>query len=206
MIEGYRNLWKDAKLPFFYVQLPNFLIDLCDDDVDATGRGWPMLREQQRQTLTIPDTGMVVAIDLGEDNDLHPLNKKGVGNRLAMLAAKKLYGIFSECEGPQIERIVKTQRNNQKGRQVELYCSNVTGGMYACSNNKGTAILDFDLQDGDGRWYPASAEIVENKICLTCEQLEGEPVAVRYVYANTNKGALIYNQEGYPMGPFVIDL
>ena len=206
MIEGYRKNWKDEKLPFIYVQLPNFMIDVYDNDEDATGKGWPLLREQQRQILSVPDTGMAVAIDLGEDNDLHPLNKKDVGYRLAMLASKKLYGIASECEGPQVEEIVKIHDTSGKGFQVELYCGNITGGMYASGNDKGTDILDFELQDGSGVWYPASAEILGNKICLTNDQLEEEPLAVRYVYDNTNKGALIYNKEGYPMGPFVINI
>lgn len=105
MITGYRENWGDEKLPFLYVQLPNFSTETYDMDRDETFHDWPRLREAQRQALEMPDTGMVVAMDLGEDNDLHPLNKKGVGYRLAMLAADRLYGHKSGCEGPQIERV-----------------------------------------------------------------------------------------------------
>ncbi len=205
LIEGYRKNWKDETLPFLYVQLPNFAIDIYDSDADETGQGWPAVRELQRQALTLPGTGMAVAIDLGEDNDLHPLNKKDIGKRLAMLAAKKLYGRLSQCEGPQIERI-EAESMGEEGYRVMLYCRNAEGGMYAEGKEKGSRIQDFELRDGDGSWMNAQAQITDQGIVLRCAELKSKPEAVRYCFANTNKGALIYNQEGFPMSPFVCDV
>ena len=204
MIDGYRKNWGDEKLPFFYVQLPNFLIDLYDSDEHETGSGWPELRELQRQALSVPGTGMVVAIDLGEDNDLHPLNKKDVGTRLAMLAADSMYGIHSECTGPQISKKEVSTPEEGRGCQLILTCKNAKGGLYAYSPNKGKRITDFELVGQDGNCYPAKAKIDNDKLVLTCTAFSGKPTEVRYCYKNTNSGALIYNRSGFPMSPFLL--
>lgn len=205
MIEGYRKNWKDETLPFLYVQLPNFSIDIYDSDADETGQGWPTVRELQRKALEIPGTGMAVAIDLGEDNDLHPLNKKDIGKRLAMLAAKKLYGVKSQCEGPQIDHIETKKVVTGQEYRVMLHCQNAEGGLYAEGREKGSVIWDFELRDESGDWMSAQAKITGQEIVLSCAELQGKPAAVRYCYANTNKGALIYNQEGFPMSPFYME-
>ncbi len=116
---------------------------------------------------------MAVAIDLGEDNDLHPLNKEGIGYRLAMQAAANLYGLRIECSGPQVEKVsmeqVSTDEYQQQADglsssddrsddripmtwQVTLHCRNATG-MYAYSEDKGTEIKDFEFVDEKGRIY-----------------------------------------------------
>ena len=210
MISGYRKDWQDEMLSFFYVQLPNFAIDIYDSDEDETGKGWPVVRELQRQALSIPETGMAVAIDLGEDNDLHPLNKKEIGRRLALLAAKKLYGMESECEGPLIEHIAVREENSENGYIVEIACANSGGGIYADGKGKDSAILDFELgaegAAGELQWFPAKAELKDRRIILQSKEIQGRPLAVRYCFANTNKGALIYNDSGFPMSPFQMEI
>lgn len=205
LIAGYRKNWKDEQLPFFYVQLPNFLIDLYPSDEDETGSGWPELREVQRQTLSVPGTGMVVAIDLGEDNDLHPHNKKDVGARLAMLAADRMYGVRSECTGPEVADMTVTQSGRQ-GCQVILTCKSVKGGMYAYSADKGKTVSDFELVGNDGICHVCKVKIEENKLILVCPSLTDKPQEVRYCYKNTNSGALIYNRSGFPMSPFLMKI
>ena len=207
MIMGYRKKWGEDELPFIYVQLPNFETKLYDSDRDETFSDWPGIRECQRQALKIPGTGMAVAIDLGEDNDLHPVNKKDVGFRLAMEAAARLYGLKSQCGGPRVEAIQAEKELDEKGKdiwKVLLVCSNVAGGMHAFSENKGKEIRDFELADEEGTIYPAKAEILENKILLTSREYIDNVKEVRYCYHNTNRGALIYNAEGFPMSPFCI--
>lgn len=204
LVAGYRKNWKEEGLPFLYVQLPNFAVDIYDSDADETGQGWPALREQQRRALEIPGTGMAVAIDLGEDNDLHPLNKKEIGRRLALLAADKLYGIRSECAGPEIERIEAEGADGDW--RITISCRNADGGLYAGENGKGSVIRDFEVKSGDGDWIFAEAEIREQKVILSGGKLSGKPEAVRYCYANTNRGALIYNHAGFPMSPFAVEI
>ena len=229
MINGYRKNWEDTKLPFFYVQLPNFSTEIYDMDRHGTFHDWPAMREAQRQALEIPDTGMVVAIDLGEDNDLHPLNKKGVGYRLAMLAADRLYEHKSGCDGPQIEKVViervDTERIDLERKDVEkidveestakipdtrviatLFLKNVTDGIHAFSENKGNEITDFELVDEKGIRHRAKAEIHENRVLLSCEEDISDVCEIKYCGYNTNSGALIYNKEGFPMSPFSISV
>ncbi len=209
MVKGFREKWEDDTLPYFYVQLPNFCGDVYDIDRDGRGSEWGRIRELQREALQIPGTGMAVAIDLGEDNDLHPLNKKDVGSRLAMLAAERFYGNKAQCGGPVVKDIkADTVRREDGSRyvRVEILCGDVSGGMYAFSENKGDEILDFELADAAGAVYRARAEIADDKILLLCGGLADEAVQVRYCYANTNRGALVYNKDGYPMSPFCMEL
>lgn len=207
MIEGYRDKWHEERLPFLYVQLPNFQGERYDIDRDGNTCSWAELREAQRRASSIPDTGMVVAMDLGEDNDLHPLNKKDVGGRLALQAAKKLYGYPCECEGPSVDRVeIKGTGRAGRGYKLTLYCNNCTGGLYAYSEDKGDKILDFEVLDKKGRSCMAEASIEGNRVLLCCEDALDVPETVRYCYSNSNKGALVYNRQGYPMSPFETDV
>lgn len=204
MIRGYRAAWQDEKLPFYYVQLPNYAIDIHDSDTDETGYGWPAVRELQRQALRVPYTGMVVSMDLGEDNDLHPLNKKDIGFRLALIAGDKLYGLDTEYTGPIPEK-AEVQTEPGKGSRIVVTCSHVKGGMYAFSEYKGKKISDFEVAGSDGVFYPAQACIEKDKIMITCKKAEN-PVKLRYCFKNTASGALVYNRAGLPMSPFVMEL
>lgn len=211
LIKGYREKWEDETLPFLYVQLPNFSGEIYDIDRNGIGSQWAEIREQQRQALAIPGTGMAVAIDLGEDNDLHPLNKKDIGFRLAMHAASRLYGLKAECQGPQVSVISAemAEEKEEGGKtlcRVVLTCRYAEGGMYAFSPDKGKEITDFEMADKEGNCLKARAEIQGNKIVLTCRGMAELPVQVRYCFSNTNKGALIYNRAGFPMSPFCRDL
>ncbi len=200
-VSGYRKNWKDDKLPVLYVQLPNFEIDLHNSDNGETGTEWALFREYQRKSLAIPGTGMVVTIDTGEDNDLHPVNKRDIGDRLAYLALNQLYNGDEECFGPQIERI-ETEAGAGK-TEISVYCSHINGGMYAYSEDKGDVIKDFEIMDADGIWRCATAAIDGDRIKLSFNGIQSEPLKLRYCFGNTNKGALIYNRSVFPMSPFV---
>lgn len=205
MIAGYREKWGE-ELPFFYVQLPNFAADIYEKERNETYSDWPGIREAQRQALKVPGTGMAVAIDLGEDNDLHPLNKEGIGYRLAMQAAVNLYGVRLECSGPQVGKVCMEQVSPAGSQepltwQVTLHCRNASG-LYAYSENKGEEIKDFEIVDESGRIYPVKAVIAQSDVVLKCCGEIRNIREVRYCYHNTNRGALLYNADGFPMSPF----
>lgn len=101
-INDWRNKWQQGELPFLYVQLPNFM----DANYLPSESQWAELREAQLKSLSIPNTGMAVAIDLGEWNDIHPDNKKAVGDRLALIADKMVYGKTVEYSGPVLQSAV----------------------------------------------------------------------------------------------------
>lgn len=207
MIRGYREKWNDNTLPYLYVQLPNFSGEIYDIDRKGNTCCWAPMREVQRSALSLPETGMVVAMDLGEDNDLHPQNKKDIGFRLAMQAMKKLYGLDAECEGPQVKAITVTCINEDSGDfEIRIQCQKCSGGMYAFSPNKGKSVDDFEVLDALGNSYRAKVILEKDAVLLTCVNMLAKPAAVRYCYSNTNKGALIYNRGGFPMSPFVMKL
>ncbi len=215
MIDGYRKKWEDG-LPFVYIQLPNFCTERYEDGGDETYSDWPAIREAQRRALHISGTAMVTAIDLGEDNDLHPLNKESIGFRLAAQAAKLLYGKKMECDGPQIEKVF-VERGQETGWKVTLRFRDASG-LYAVPKQTGravtpycvpvgsgsAAITDFELVDEKGILHSAEAIVENDSVILTGRDEISRICEVRYCYHNTNKGALLYNKEGFPMTPFRI--
>ncbi|MBS1602670.1 MAG: sialate O-acetylesterase, partial [Bacteroidetes bacterium] len=96
LIDDWRKEWKEGPLPFLFVQLPGF----GDYRYTPTESQWAELREAQARSLSIPNTAMAVAIDLGEWNDIHPDRKKEVGNRLALAALNLAYGRNIISSGP----------------------------------------------------------------------------------------------------------
>jgi sialate O-acetylesterase len=102
LIKDWRNKWQQGNLPFLYVQLPNFM----EVNYAPSESQWASLREAQLKTLSVPNTAMAVAIDLGEWNDIHPDRKKEVGDRLALLAENMVYGDKNVvASGPLFESI-----------------------------------------------------------------------------------------------------
>lgn len=207
MMNGYREKWNDRELPYLYVQLPNFSSEIYDIDRNGNTCSWAPMREMQRSALSLPGTGMVVSMDLGEDNDLHPLNKKDIGFRLAMQAAAKLYGLDAECEGPMIKSVSAACTDESSGNyRISIQCEKCSGGMYAFSPNKGKSVDDFEVLDVLGNSYRAKVTLDADRIVVEVVSMLAKPVMVRYCYGNTNKGALIYNRGGFPMSPFVMTL
>jgi Domain of unknown function (DUF303). len=208
MIKGYRDKWGDETLPFIYVQLPNFKPELYDIDRDGNSGDWAMVRECQSKALSVPYTRMAVAIDLGEDNDLHPLNKKDIGFRLAGQALSMVYGDGDVCSGPSVIKIEieKEQNGGHSFSRAVLICGNIAGGMYAYGAEKGDKIRDFELVDEKGGIHQAESEISENKVFLTSMEKLADVREIRYCYHNSNQGGLIYNGKGLPMSPFRIPI
>ena len=86
MVSDYRKKWKQLQLPFYFVQLSSI------DTVKYKGELWPQFRNEQRKMLQlIPNSGMAVCSDIGAKDDVHPTNKKDVGERLARWALNKTY-------------------------------------------------------------------------------------------------------------------
>ena len=92
MITGWRTLWKEGDFPFLYVQLANLAQRYRDN--------WPLVREAQFKTLSLPKTGMAVTIDIGTPYYIHPPDKADVGLRLSLLARHIAYGENVVCSGP----------------------------------------------------------------------------------------------------------
>ncbi|RKM57704.1 hypothetical protein D6856_13670 [Butyrivibrio sp. XB500-5] len=196
MIRGYRKLWKEDNLPFIAVQLPNFVIDLTEEE------NWGEFRLVQNKILDIPSTGLVVTMGLGEDNDLHPVTKKPVGERLALWAGHLKYGYIGEYCGPMAAAIKKVQ-DEKAAVLVELEHAQE---LKVSDEGKGTEIRDFFFVDKDGELHEADAEIKEGSIVVRSKDDVKNAVALRWCCENTYRGGLIVNAIGIPMCPFELPI
>jgi len=184
LIIDWRAKWKQGDFPFLFVQLANFVPPKSADS------NWAVLREQQRKSLTIPRTAMVVTIDIGEYNDLHPVNKKVVGERLALAAYRQAYGLNVVDSGPHLTRIEKTTN------ELILHFSSIGTGLVARGGNlKGFTICIKETE------IPVQATIKEHVVVLEAPRIK-EATAVKYAWANNPHDANLYNREGLPASPF----
>jgi sialate O-acetylesterase len=191
LIKNWRDKWKQEDFPFLYAQLPNFM----EAKPDPSESDWAMLRDAQLKTLSVRNTAMAVTIDIGEWNDIHPLNKMDVGKRLALAAERLAYGgrgvVFS---GPTVQS-VKTV-----GNKIVITFAHTGGGLIA----KGGDLKSFAIAGKDKQFVWAQAKIRGNKVEVRSDAV-ARPVAVRYAWANNPQGANLYNKEGLPASPFRTD-
>ncbi len=192
LINDWRKNWNQGDFPFLFVQLPNFM-EAKDKPSESN---WALMREAQLKTLSVPNTGMAVAIDIGEWNDIHPLNKKDVGSRLALAARRVAYGekdiVYS---GPVYESM------KIEGDKIIISFTNLGGGLVV---RGGGALKQFAICGPDKKFVWASAKIVGDKVIVWNENVKN-PVAVRYAWADNPEGANLYNEEGLPASPFRTD-
>ncbi len=192
MINNWREKWHQGDFPFLYVQLHNFMKSYDY----PTESNWALTREAQLEALSLPNTAMAVAIDLGEWNDIHPLNKKDVAKRLALAAYKIAYGENDVVSsGPLYKSMVI------KGDSIELSFSNIGSGLLIKDGNE---LKHFAIVGQDGKYVWAKAKITDNKVIVWSEKVK-KPVAVRYAWADNPEGANLYNREGLPASPFRTD-
>ncbi len=188
LIRDWRNKWNQGDFPFLIVQLPNYM-----KAVDVPGESdWAEIRFVQLQALSIPNTGLAVTYDLGEWNDIHPLNKKDVGARLAVEAERVAYGDKNVISSP----LYKSMKI--KGNQVIITFANTGSGLVARGGNE---LKYFTLAGADGKFDWARAIVRNNKVIVWSDQIP-HPVAVRYAWADNPEGANLYNKEGFPASSF----
>ncbi|SEW23557.1 sialate O-acetylesterase [Chryseobacterium wanjuense] len=189
MILDWRNKWNQKDMPFFTVQLANFM----EPKTQPVESNWAELRDQQRQvSLSVPNTGLAVIIDLGEWNDIHPLNKKSVGDRLALQALKVADKKNIIADGPMYQSM------KVEGNKIILSFKNGTDDFAPVSELKGFAIKG---QDGKYEW--AKAKIEGNRVIVWNDTVSS-PVSVRYDWADNPDGNL-KNKAGLPASPFTTE-
>jgi sialate O-acetylesterase len=189
LISDWRMKWREGNFPFLYVQLPNFM----EAKTNPSESGWAALREAQLQMLSVPNTAMAVAIDIGEWNDVHPLNKKDVGHRLALQARKVAYGEKDiTASGPIFKAI------ERKGNGLVITFSNAVHGLISRDNKQ---LKEFAIAGSDKNFVWAKAAIRGNKVIVWNDSVS-HPVTVRYAWADNPAGANLYNKDGLPASPF----
>jgi len=192
LIGEWRKLWGQGELPFLFVQLPDFM----EPKKVPSESDWATLRYQQLKTLSVPNTAMAVTIGLGEWNDIHPLRKKEIGQRLALAAQKLAYNdLLVVASGPMYQSM---QRDGDK---IELYFSNCGSGLTTID---GKELTFFSIAGVDKKFYWAKAQIMGNKIIVWSDRVS-HPEIVRYAWADNPAGANLCNREGLPASPFTTE-
>ncbi|MBT1712104.1 sialate O-acetylesterase [Fulvivirgaceae bacterium PWU5] len=189
LIADWRRQWRHDDLPFLFVQLPNF----NEMNYLPEESQWASLREAQRQALRVPRTAMVVTIDLGEWNDIHPGNKRPIGERLALAARRLVYDDRQVVSsGPVF------QQARAEGRSIILSFSETGTGL---TTSDGEAPGQFAVAGMDKVFKWAEARIVNNEVVVSSEFVE-QPVYIRYAWGDNPAKANLVNREGLPASPF----
>src|ERR1700685_192688 len=181
MIRDWRNAWGQGDFPFLFVQIANW---------NTTPEGlWPDVRNAQRQALALKNTGMVVTIDIGDPNDIHPKNKQDVGLRLSLAARAIAYGEKIEWSGPLYRQVT------QEEHALRVWFDHATGLMA-----KGTEVTGFEIAGADEKYFPADAKIEGSSVVISSPAVP-TPVSVRYGWA-ANPTCNLFNKDGLPASPF----
>lgn len=194
LINDWRNLWNDTNLPFFVVQLTNYQ----EINFTPTESNNALLREAQNQALTLPNTAVAVTIDLGEWNDIHPLNKKDIGKRLALSARNIAYNEKDLVHsGPTL-----VAQNIENGK-ITLTFSNVADGI---TSKDGEELRWFSIADYDKKFVWAKTKVIgKDKVEIWNEAIKN-PKYVRYAWQDNPEGVNFYNSADLPATPFRTDI
>lgn len=186
MIESWRTVWQQGDFPFYFAQIAPFNYDGKPEAVKSA-----QLRDAQRKTLAVPNTGMAVTLDIGNPTNIHPANKQDVGNRLALWALAKDYAqkdiVFS---GP-------IYQNHQiEHGTIRVTFQYAESGLMA-ANNK---LTGFEMAGADGRFFPATAKITGQEVVVSSSAVNA-PTMVRYAFKNSSAASL-FNKAGLPASSF----
>lgn len=186
MMENWRRDLENPNLPFVIVQLAAY------GNGNDSGIEYALLREQQSRLAAQPNCHMAVAYDCGHSTNIHPLDKKTVGQRLAAQAEAKVYGLDAPHGGPQLQDM------QVEGDRATLSFRNICNGLESRGELTG-----FQVAGSDRRFLPAVASIIGDKVVISAQGI-GRPVAVRYGFCNYAKATLC-NSEGFAAAPFRTD-
>jgi len=192
MIMDWRNGWGNPDMGFYFVQLANYMQPVMEPGESA----WAELREAQTMALELPETGMAVAIDLGEADDIHPRNKQDVGKRLGLAALHDIYGKDVVYSGP-VFRSMETE-----GHTAIIEMDPMAEGLLV--RDRYGYVKGFAVAGEDRTFHWAKGHVEGNRVYLSSSEVD-RPVAVRYAWADNPDDANLYNTAGLPAGPFRTD-
>ena len=180
LVKSWRTEFGNSQLPFYYVQLSS---------INRPSWGW--FRESQRRLMkVVPHSGMAVSYDYGHPTDVHPKNKQPIGERLAQWALGDTYGKKVLSSGP----LFRSATFNGKAATVTF---DYAQGMHSAD---GKTLRGFELSNGNGIFYPATAEVLGEEVKVTSEEVSN-PKAVRYGFSPVTDGNLV-NEANLPASTF----
>jgi sialate O-acetylesterase len=189
LIYGWRKVWNQGDFPFLFVQLAPYTYRDKDDTL------LPKIWEAQTATLSVPNTGMAVTVDIGNVKNIHPTNKQDVGKRLALWALAKTYGnkdlVYS---GPLYQSM-----SIEHGR-IRIKFKHVGSGLLSRDSKP---LSWFTIAGQDGKFVSAKAEIDGDSVVVSSDKVS-KPKAVRFGW-NQLAEPNLSNKEGLPASPFRTD-
>ncbi len=188
LIQGWRTIWNDPEMPFYYVQLAPY--HYRGDPLRLPG-----IWEAQTATLAVPHTGMAVTVDIGNVKDIHPRNKQDVGKRLALWALAKTYGKKDLVYSGPLYRSMKVE-----GDSIRIHFDHVDGGLVS---RDGKPLSHFTIAGEDGSFVEAEAKIDGETVLVHAEGVKN-PRAVRFGWHQEAEPNLS-NKAGLPASPFRTD-
>lgn len=192
MIRAWRERWGEGNFPFGIIQLPNYRAVKAEPEEAP----WSFIREAQRQTaLKTANTGLIVTIDIGEANDIHPKNKVDVGRRMLAWALKDVYG-------RKIATSPVLKKTEVKGGKIILTFDDVGSGLRI---KKGEKLNEFAIAGADKKFVWAEAKIVGKNKVEVWSSAVASPLAVRYAFNSNPKDPNLTNDSGLPASPFRTD-
>jgi sialate O-acetylesterase len=193
LIESWRAAWGDGEFPFYFVQLANLGHPPTDPNDPP---GWAELRESQLVTWeTVPHTGMTVTVDIGDPNNIHPADKRDVGERLARFALNNDYHLKMEDSGPVYQSMTI------QGDKVRLHFTHSGTGLMA---KDGEPLHMFAIAGADQKFSWADAVIDGDDVVVSAKDVPN-PIAVRYAWFSDPEGLNLYNKDDLPATPFRTD-
>ncbi len=194
LIADWRAHWGQPDLPFLIAQLPNFM----DVDYLPADSNWARMREVQLETaLADPHTGVGINIELGEWNDIHPADKKPVGERLALRAMAIAYGETDLVTSGPILR-----EHEIAGDRIILHFDHAGSGLVA---DNGEPLAHFAIAGEDKQFVWADARITSSDTVEVSSAEVPAPRYVRYAWADNPDFANLANSAGLPAAPFRTD-
>lgn len=190
LIKDWRQRWAQGDFPFAWVQLPNFK---ARNENPGAASSWAIVRESMLRTLAMPNTGMAIVIDSGDEKNIHPKNKQVVGTRLALWAKAKVYDQKIPFSGP------LPGAHTIKGNEITVSFTHADKGLVA----KGGDLKGFAVAGSDKKWVWAKARIEGDKVIVSSPEVSA-PVAVRYAFGD-NPDCNLTNGAGLPASPFRTD-
>lgn len=186
MIENWRDEWDEGDFPFYYVQLAPY--NYSQKVVGAA------LRDAQRLALDIKNVGMVVTLDIGNPDDVHPKDKLDVGKRLSLWALANTYGKENIVHSGPIYKSMKIEDD-----KIRINFDYIGSGLLC----KGDELTCFTIAGNDEVFHPADAVIDGNTVLVSSDEVKN-PVAVRFAFKNADEPNL-FNKEGLPASTFRTD-
>lgn len=188
LIGSWRAKFNQPDMPFVFAQLANLGVP----NKQVADSGIANIREAQRRTLEVSNTGMAVTTDLGEWNDIHPLNKKEVARRLAMEVSRVAYHDNSVISSGPLYESMEVMENN-----IILTFKSVGSGLFTNSFLDG-----FQIAGSDGKFEWANAVVISTNKVKVWSKNVASPTVVRYAWDDNPAFANLKNKEGLPASPF----